>query len=78
VYAGAHEKSPQGEKAFAYACAVTAIVVSTIVYFVAAYFIKRHLLEMGIPRGITRGSVIFVGAAAIAYGAAYLVDSVVS
>jgi hypothetical protein len=57
---------------------VTAIVVSTIVYCVAAYFTKRHLLEMGIPKAMTRGSVIFVGAAAIAYGAAYLVDPVVS
>jgi hypothetical protein len=33
---------------------------------------------MGIPRGLTRAMVIFVGAAAFAYGAAYLVDLVVS
>jgi len=57
---------------------MTAIVVSTIVYFVAAYYIKRYLVEMGIPKGVTRGSVIFVGAAAISYGAAYLVGLAVS
>jgi hypothetical protein len=57
---------------------MTSIVVSTVVYFIAAYFIKRQLMDMGIPKGMTRGSVIFVGAAAIAYGAAYLVDLVAS
>jgi len=57
---------------------LTSLVVSTFVYFVAAYFIKRRLEDMGIPKGMTRGSVIFVGAAAISYGAAYLVNLVVS
>ena len=57
---------------------MTSIVVSTIVYFVAAYFIKRHLVEMGIPKGPTRASVVFIGAAAIAYGVAYLVNLVVA
>lgn len=57
---------------------MTAIVVSTVVYFVAAYVIKRHLVEMGIPKGMTRGTVIFVGAALIAYAAAWLVDRLVS
>jgi hypothetical protein len=57
---------------------MTSIVVSTVVYFIAAYFIKRQLVDMGIPKGMTRGSVIFVGAAAIAYGAAYLVGLVAS
>ncbi|MBK5104580.1 MAG: hypothetical protein JJE42_10050 [Burkholderiales bacterium] len=54
------------------------IVISTIVYFIAAYFIKRQLVEMGIPKGLTRAMVIFIGGAAFAYGAAYLVDLVVS
>jgi hypothetical protein len=54
------------------------ILVSTAVYFIAAYFIKRQLEEMGIPKGMTRGTVVFVLAAVFAYGAAYLVDMVVS
>ena len=57
---------------------MTSIVVSTIAYFVAAFFIKRYLVEMGIPKGVTRGSVIFVGAALVSYAAAYLVGLVVS
>jgi hypothetical protein len=57
---------------------MTSIVVSTIAYFVAAFFIKRYLVEMGIPKGMTRGLVIFIGAAAISYGVAYLVDLVLT
>jgi hypothetical protein len=53
------------------------IVVSTIAYFVASYFIKRHLEEMGIPKGMTRSIVIFTLALAIAYGVAFLVDKMV-
>jgi len=54
------------------------ILVSAAVYFVAAYIIKRQLEEMGIPKGMTRGTVVFVLAAAVSYGAAYLVDLVVN
>jgi hypothetical protein len=50
------------------------LVVSTIVFFVAAYFIKRHLEEMGIPKGMTRSVSVFVLALAIAYGVAWIVD----
>ncbi len=57
---------------------MTSILVSTAVYFVAAYIIKRQLEEMGIPKGMTRGAVVFVLAAAVSYGAAYLVDLVVN
>jgi hypothetical protein len=57
---------------------MTSIVVSTAVYFIAAYFIKRQLEQMGIPKGMTRGTVVFVAAAAVSYGAAYLVGLVVS
>jgi hypothetical protein len=52
---------------------MTNIVVSTIAYFVAAFYIKRYLVEMGIPKGMTRGMVVFVGAAVVSYGVSYLV-----
>jgi hypothetical protein len=52
------------------------LVLSTIVYFVAAFFIKRWLDGMGIPKGMTRSLVIFVGAAVVSYGAAFVVDLV--
>ncbi len=57
---------------------MTSIVVSTIVYFIAAYFIKRQLEEMGIPKGMTRGTVVFALALVVSYGVASLVDLVVS
>ena len=53
------------------------LVVSTIAFFVAAYFIKRHLEEMGIPKGMTRGIAVFVLALVVAYGAAWIVDLLV-
>ena len=55
---------------------MTSIVISTIAYFIAAYYIKRYLEEMGIPKGMTRGMVVFIGAAAVSYGVAYLVGLV--
>jgi hypothetical protein len=54
------------------------VIVSTIVFFVAAYFIKRYLDDADIPKGLTRSIVIFVLALAIAYGVAALVDWVAS
>ena len=54
------------------------LIVSTIVFFVASYFIKRYLDDADIPKGVTRSIVIFVLALAIAYGVAALVDWVVS
>ena len=50
------------------------LVVSTIAYFVASYFIKRYLDDLQIPKGITRSFVIFSLALAIAYGVAVVVD----
>jgi hypothetical protein len=45
------------------------IVVSTIAYFVAAFFLKRQFDDMDIPRGMTRSAMIFALALAAAYAA---------
>ena len=50
------------------------LVISTIAYFVASYFIKRYLNGIGVPKSMTRGLVIFVLALAIAYSVAFIVD----
>ena len=55
---------------------MTGIVVSTIVFFVASFFLKRQFDEMDIPKSMTRSLTIFVLALGIAYGAAWLVDLV--
>ena len=53
------------------------LVVSTIVFFVASYFIKRWMDENDIPKGMTRSVSIFVLAAAVSYGAGWLVGLIV-
>ncbi len=54
------------------------IALSTVAFFIAAYFIKRWLDDMDIPKSMTRSIVIFVAAAAVSYGVAFLVDWVIS
>ena len=53
------------------------IVVSTIAFFVASYFIKRQFDEMDIPKGMTRSFTIFVLAAAVSYAVGWLIDRLV-
>jgi len=50
------------------------IVVSTVAFFVATYYFKRYLEEMGIPKGMTRGTLIFTAALLISYLTAVLVS----
>jgi hypothetical protein len=52
------------------------LVMSTVAFFVAVYFIKRHLDGIGVPKTAARGLVVFVLALAAAYGVAFLVDRV--
>jgi len=53
---------------------MVSLVVSTIVFFVASYFLKKQFDEMDIPKGMTRSFTTFVLAAAVAYGSAFLLD----
>ena len=50
------------------------LALAAVVYLVAGYFIRRQLDEMGIPKGMTRGLLIFVCALAVAYGTAALLE----
>jgi len=56
---------------------MTSLVLSTIAFFVASFYIKRYLDGIGVPKTITRGLVIFVLALAIAYGVAFIVGLVI-
>jgi hypothetical protein len=51
-----------------------ALVVSTIAFFVAAFFIKRRLEEMDIPAGLTRNALVFSLSLALSYIVALVVD----
>ena len=56
---------------------IASLLISTVVFFVASYFIKRWMEENDIPRGMTRSVTIFVLAATLAYGVGWLVDHMV-
>ena len=56
---------------------MASLVISTIVFFVASFFLKRQFDGMDIPKGMVRGFTIFVLAAAVSYAAAWLVDHVI-
>ena len=53
------------------------LVLSTIAFFVASYFLKRWADDNEFPKGMTRSLGIFVFALAIAYGIAWLVDKMI-
>ena len=53
---------------------LASILLSTIAYFVAAYYIRRYLEDIGIEKGMTRGLVVFTLALAVSYGVAAVVD----
>ena len=52
------------------------LMLSTVAFFAAGFFIKRHLEGMGIPKGMTRSIVVFVLALTVAYGVAFLADRI--
>jgi hypothetical protein len=50
------------------------LILSTIAFFIASYFIKRYLDNANIPKGLTRSTLIFSLALAISYGVSVMVD----
>lgn len=50
------------------------LIISTIVFFIAAWYIRRFLEEQGIPKGLTRGTLVFVFAYMVSWGAGEGVD----
>ncbi|MGH9929515.1 MAG: hypothetical protein ACREA9_09825 [Pyrinomonadaceae bacterium] len=54
------------------------LILSTIAFFIASYLIKRYMDDADIPKGITRSTLIFSLALAIACGVTIVVDRVAS
>jgi len=50
------------------------LIISTIVFIIAAWFVHRYLDEHGIPKGMTRGLLVFVLASLVSWGAGEVVD----
>lgn len=53
---------------------MASFVLSTIVFFVAAFFLNRFLDEQGIGKGMTRGVLVFVLASVAAFGVSSLAN----
>jgi hypothetical protein len=53
---------------------MTSLIISTIVFFIAAWLAKRWLDEQGIPKGMTRSVIVFFLASMVSWGAADVVD----
>lgn len=54
------------------------VVISTLAFFVAGYFLKRWADDNDFPKGMTLNISIFVAAIAIAYAVAWIVDTIVA
>jgi hypothetical protein len=50
------------------------LTISTIVFFVAAWFLNNYLDAQGIPKGMTRGAMVLVLATLMAWGVGWTVD----
>ena len=50
------------------------LIVSTIVFFVIAWYLHRYLDERGIPKGMPRGILVFMLAYLVSWGAGEVVD----
>lgn len=54
------------------------LILSTIAFFIASYYIKRYLDDANIPTGLTRSTLIFSLALTISYGVAVVVGRISS
>ena len=50
------------------------LFISTVVFFIAAWYLRRYLEEQGLPKGTTRGILIFSIASIVSWGAGEFVD----
>jgi hypothetical protein len=49
------------------------LVLSTVAFFLARYYVNRYLDDIGVPKSLTRGLVAFCAALLVAYGVALTV-----
>ena len=50
------------------------LIISTIIFFIAAWYAHRYLDEQEIPKGMTRGILVFSLASLVSWGAGEMVD----
>ncbi|MBI3222739.1 MAG: hypothetical protein HYZ46_06670 [Nitrosomonadales bacterium] len=50
------------------------LLLSTLAFFIAAWYLNRYLDEQGIGQGMTRGALVLVLASLLSWGAGAAVD----
>ena len=50
------------------------LIISTIAFIIAAWYIRRYLDEQGIPKGMTRGILVVALAYVVSWGAGEAAD----
>jgi hypothetical protein len=50
------------------------LIISTIVFLIAAWYAHRYLDAQGIPKGTTRGLLVFALASLVSWGSGEMVD----
>jgi hypothetical protein len=50
------------------------LIVSTLVFFIVAWYIHRYLNEQGVPKGTTRGILVFMISSLVSWGAGGITD----
>lgn len=50
------------------------LIISTIAFFIAAWWLNRYLDDMEIGKGMTRGMLVFVLASVVSWGTGSVVD----
>jgi predicted PurR-regulated permease PerM len=50
------------------------LIISTIVFFIAAWYIHRYLDEQGLPKGMTRSVLVLVLASLVSMAAGAAID----
>lgn len=53
---------------------MTGLILSTIAYFIASYYLRRYMDEIDIPKGMARSIMIFSLALVISYAVAMAAD----
>lgn len=53
---------------------MTSLIISTLAFFVAAWYLNRYLDEQEIGKGMTRGVLVLVLASLVSWGAGAAVD----
>jgi predicted PurR-regulated permease PerM len=52
------------------------ILISSIVFFIAVWYLRRYLDEQGLPKGITRSLLVFMLASLASCGTGTFIDKI--